>query len=98
MLLSWRLILVIIVPAVVGLHAAPGQEKPGVSKRTFTYKTVDKCAIKADVYEGPGKKVSPVAIWIHGGALIMGQGNRRSLILNWQAEPLLYNFCDDFDR
>jgi acetyl esterase/lipase len=40
-------------------------------KKTFTYKTVEKCAIKADVY-GATDTIRPVAIWIHGGALIMG--------------------------
>jgi acetyl esterase/lipase len=42
-------------------------------KQTFTYKTVDKCEIKADVYGASEKEVRPVVIWIHGGALIMGQ-------------------------
>src|SRR5262249_36405747 len=43
-----------------------------ISKETFTYKTVGKCPIKADVYNaGPGES-RPLAVWIHGGALIMG--------------------------
>jgi acetyl esterase/lipase len=41
-----------------------------VRKKTFTYKTVDTCAIKADVYGTD--RTRPVVIWIHGGALIMG--------------------------
>src|SRR5208283_2374088 len=41
-------------------------------KTTYTYKTVEKCEIKADVYRDGGDKVLPVAVWIHGGALIMG--------------------------
>ena len=44
------------------LQAAPD------SPRTMVYKTVAGCEIKADVYSG-GK---PVAVWIHGGALISG--------------------------
>ncbi len=44
-------------------------EKSG--KSTYTYKTVEKCDIKADVY-GASDKTRPVVIWIHGGALIMG--------------------------
>jgi acetyl esterase/lipase len=44
-------------------------EKP--SKRTYTYKAVEKCDIKADVY-GAADATRPVVIWIHGGALIMG--------------------------
>jgi acetyl esterase/lipase len=41
-------------------------------KRTFTYKTVGKLAIKADVYREDDKRPRPVVVWIHGGALIMG--------------------------
>ncbi len=41
-------------------------------KKTYTYKTVEKCEIKADVYRLPGDEVRPVAVWIHGGALITG--------------------------
>lgn len=49
---------------------AVGQAEPP-SKRTFTYKTVEHCEIKADVHGG-SDKTRPVVIWIHGGALIMG--------------------------
>jgi acetyl esterase/lipase len=41
------------------------------SKKTFTYKMVENCAIKADVYRA-SDEIRPVIIWIHGGALIMG--------------------------
>jgi acetyl esterase/lipase len=47
-----------------------GQEEK-TSKKTYTYKTVEKCDIKADVY-GASDTTRPVVIWIHGGALIMG--------------------------
>lgn len=47
------------------------------SKATYTYKTVGECYIQADVYRAPGEAVRPAILWIHGGALIMG--NRRSL-------------------
>jgi len=43
------------------------------SKQTYTYKTVGDCKIKADVYRMPGEEVRPAILWIHGGALIMGQ-------------------------
>jgi acetyl esterase/lipase len=43
-----------------------------VVKKTFTYKTVGKCQIKADVHASPRGGDRPVAVWIHGGALIMG--------------------------
>ena len=43
-----------------------------VTRETFTYKTVGDCSIKADVSRGSPEKRRPVAVWIHGGALIMG--------------------------
>lgn len=43
-----------------------------IAMSTFTYKTVDKLEIKADVYRFDDDAVRPVAIWIHGGALITG--------------------------
>lgn len=48
-------------------------DEPTVEKKTYTYKTVGDCAIKADVYRaGKGNDPTPVLIWIHGGALIIG--------------------------
>ncbi len=46
--------------------------KPEPRKETYTYKTVGKLAIKADVYTTGEQKSRPVLVWIHGGALIMG--------------------------
>jgi acetyl esterase/lipase len=43
-----------------------------VSRETLTYKTAGDCAIKADVLRESGGEQRPVAVWIHGGALIMG--------------------------
>lgn len=42
------------------------------AKQTFTYKKVGECEIKADVYRGEDAGTRPVIMWIHGGALIMG--------------------------
>lgn len=41
---------------------------------TITYKTVNGLEIQADLYpaEGKGPAPAPVLVWIHGGALIMG--------------------------
>ena len=39
--------------------------------KTYTYKRVGGLEIKANVYE-PDRSPSPVVVWIHGGALIMG--------------------------
>ncbi len=43
-----------------------------VSRKTLTYKTVGNCRIKADVYNASPGERRPLAVWIHGGALIMG--------------------------
>jgi acetyl esterase/lipase len=42
------------------------------TRETFTYKTVGELSIKADVSRSSSEKRRPVAVWIHGGALIMG--------------------------
>jgi acetyl esterase/lipase len=47
------------------------------SKETFTYKTVGNTEIKADVYRLAGEDLRPVILWIHPGALILG--NREML-------------------
>ena len=39
---------------------------------TFTYKKVGDLEIKLDVHRAPDKKIRPLAVWIHGGALING--------------------------
>jgi acetyl esterase/lipase len=46
-------------------------------RSTYTYKTVGDLRIRADVYRKPDDMVRPAILWIHGGALIMG--NRRGL-------------------
>src|SRR5260370_42366322 len=65
--------------AIIGIGSALGEE---TTLKTYTYKTLDKCKIQADVYRlptlpspeaGGGKGGGqPVIIWVHGGALIMG--------------------------
>jgi acetyl esterase/lipase len=50
-------------------RAARGAE---IRRETFTYKTVGDCAIKANVIRQSTRDPLPVAVWIHGGALIMG--------------------------
>lgn len=40
--------------------------------RTFIYKSAGGCDIKADVFGTPAVNHKPVAVWIHGGALIFG--------------------------
>jgi len=43
-----------------------------VCKTTFVYKRVGDLPIKADVYRADDDGLRPVAVWIHGGALING--------------------------
>jgi len=40
--------------------------------RTFVYKKTAGCEMKADVFGIPAMGKNPVAVWIHGGALIFG--------------------------
>src|SRR5688500_17971818 len=47
--------------------------------KTYTYKTIGDLPIEADVYRLPGDDVRPALVWIHGGALIMGQRGGPSL-------------------
>jgi acetyl esterase/lipase len=55
------------------LSVAPaGAAEPDFLKKTYTYKTVDRIKIQADVYRAADTKVRPVVVWIHGGALIVG--------------------------
>jgi acetyl esterase/lipase len=46
--------------------------EPAYSKKTYVYKTVADVKISADVYRPEDTQVRPVLVWIHGGALIMG--------------------------
>jgi acetyl esterase/lipase len=57
-----------------GFQFIIGQE---VVRSTYTYKTTDGLHVRADVYRKPDGIVKPAILWIHGGALIMG--NRRWL-------------------
>jgi len=43
-----------------------------IATETYTYKVIDECEVKADVYRAAGEGPRPVVVWIHGGALIMG--------------------------
>src|SRR5262245_48022052 len=58
--------------AAYALLLAPAPLQAKVKKQTFTYKTVKKLEIKADVYREDDDKKRSVVVWIHGGALING--------------------------
>jgi acetyl esterase/lipase len=68
-----RTILVLVL-SIAGSQNVEGQE---VTRTTYTYKTVGDLRIRADVYRKPGDAPTPAILWVHGGALIMG--NRRGL-------------------
>jgi acetyl esterase/lipase len=53
---------------------------------TYTYKTVGACPIKVDVHGAIAGESRPLAVWIHGGALIMG--DRRGIDKTLLAELL----------
>jgi acetyl esterase/lipase len=68
---------------VLFLWPAPvGAEAHQFGKKTYTYKMADKLPIQADVYRAGDAKVRPVLVWIHGGALIVGNrhGVPRNLV------------------
>jgi acetyl esterase/lipase len=47
-------------------------EAQGLAKTTHTYKTVRGLSIRADVYRASDNILGPAILYIHGGALIMG--------------------------
>ena len=53
-------------------HAQPAPAQPQAVNTTVTYREVDGHKILLDVYRPEGNDVRPVIVWIHGGALIMG--------------------------
>ena len=67
---------------VLALMAAgpAGAADPPLPMKTYTFKTVGDVKVQADVYRADDKSVRPVVLWIHGGALIMG--NRKSVPKN----------------
>lgn len=66
--LSYRAIVLVFLTSIAQLV---GDDEP-VRPSTHTYKTVDGLDIKADVYRPTGDGSRPTVVWIHGGALIMG--------------------------
>jgi acetyl esterase/lipase len=69
------------------LSAAAGPAAGPLPRQTHTFKTVGDLKIQADVYRADDTTVRPVVVWIHGGALIMG--NRKSVPRN------LLDLCRD---
>ena len=61
-----------------------------VQKKTYIYKSVADCNLQADVYRLPDDVIRPVILWLHGGALIMG--NRETLLAD-QIETYIHAGC-----
>jgi acetyl esterase/lipase len=55
-------------------------------KRTYTYKAVGECEIRADVYQAAGNAPRPVVVWVHGGALVTGH---RDNLRAWERDLYL---------
>lgn len=60
--------------------SARGEEPALLKKTTYTFKKFGDLPIRLDVNRADDKIVRPVLVWIHGGALIMG--NRESVPKN----------------
>jgi acetyl esterase/lipase len=56
----------------IGTGLTSRADEPGLEKQTVTYKTVGPTKIRADVFRRNGNESRPCVVWIHGGALIMG--------------------------
>jgi acetyl esterase/lipase len=59
------------------LAASSATQSSAFARKTYTYRTIGDVAIQADVYRADEKEIRPVVMWIHGGALVMG--NRSSV-------------------
>jgi len=70
----------------LSLLSSPETEAQEMIKQTYTYKTVGDLQIRADVYRKPGNIIRPGILYIHGGALIMGD---RSWLDSAQTERYL---------
>jgi acetyl esterase/lipase len=58
--------------------AAPTQltaQDQRADMKSYTYKTIGNTRIEADVYRPDDTQVRPVVVWLHGGALIVGNRN-----------------------
>jgi acetyl esterase/lipase len=56
----------------IAVLTSPVPAGEALVKRTYTYKTVGDVKVQADVYRPDDRKVRPVLVWLHGGALIVG--------------------------
>ncbi|MBC8353938.1 MAG: alpha/beta hydrolase [Planctomycetes bacterium] len=62
---------------IAGILLAPGhlraeENTSAFSKEVYTFKTIDPVKLQADVYRHEDTVNRPTIVWLHGGALIMG--------------------------
>lgn len=57
---------------VLSTAASQAADESPWTQETVVYKTVGPTEIQADVYRRGGTQPRPAIVWIHGGALIMG--------------------------
>ncbi len=67
----WTCLLTLAGLVLPGADASHANE-PAFGKKTHVYKTVGDIKIQADVYREEDNEKRPVVVWIHGGALIVG--------------------------
>jgi acetyl esterase/lipase len=61
-----------------GASIAPALAEQALQKTTVPYRTVGGRQILVDVYRPRGRDARPVIVWLHGGALIIG--NREAIV------------------
>lgn len=78
--------------ACILLPLTANAQEQKVEKTTYVYKKVDGLELKADVYatEGPGPR--PIVLWVHGGALIMGDRGGTDRVLRQRLPRAGYVF------
>ena len=77
---QFTLVILILVGSIVGVawnNRSIAADTTEWSKETVVYKTVGTTEIHADLFRRNGSTVRPALVWIHGGALILG--NRESV-------------------
>jgi acetyl esterase/lipase len=74
---------------IVSAFYAGGLRSEEGEPRTFVYKKACDCEIKADIFHPGGDDKRPAAVWLHGGALIMG--SRMSPQVSRMLQTLLHS-------
>src|SRR5580704_17709368 len=75
----------------VGTISASAQEA-AIVQNTYVYKRIDNLELKADVSSTEGDAVRPVVLWLHGGALILGDRGSTDRVLRQKLPRAGYVF------